>query len=704
MNDIAALQFLYAQLVQVFAQNPWLVATVFFAAYVLTTAASLPVATLLTLLAGGVFGFWPGVLLVSFAASLGATSAMLISRYFLFNWVQRKFSAQMAVVNDGIAKDGVFYLFALRFTPIVPFFVVNLLMGLTQMRAFTFYWVTQLGMLTLTMVYVNAGTQLLELRSLSDIVSPHLLGSLALAGIAPLLLKKVMPRLLRVHVASNADRLWRAHRPRCFDCNVLVIGAGAGGLVAAYVATAVKAKVTLVEAHKMGGDCLNYGCVPSKALIHSARAAHRLRHAAKYGLQGADAAIDFKAVMANIHAIIEKIAPHDSVERYTELGAEVLLGHAKILDPWTVEITLNAPALPSESRTITRTARAMVIAAGSAPAIPPFLLALANEDQADYLTSDTLWSAFAKLDEIPRRVIVLGGGAMGCELAQALRRLGAGLTLIEALDRVLPREDENVSALVKNALEADGVRVLTNHTALRAEKKTLTAQSPEGEVMIPYDTLICATGRVARLAGYGLEALGIATNQPLETNAYLQTIYPNIYLAGDVAGVYQQTHAAAHQAGYATVNALFGDLKKFRADKHAMPRAIFVDPEVACVGLNEREALQQKVAYEVTRYDLSSLDRAIVDGAAEGFVKVLTTPGVDKILGVTIVGAHAAEMLAEFSLAMRHGLGLKKILATTHIYPTFSEANRYAAGKWASEHRPHKLLALAQRFHAWRRR
>jgi pyruvate/2-oxoglutarate dehydrogenase complex dihydrolipoamide dehydrogenase (E3) component/uncharacterized membrane protein YdjX (TVP38/TMEM64 family) len=695
--NLSYLQSHYVQLAEAFAQSPLPFAAAFFATYVLVTAASLPFATLLTLLAGALFGLWPGVLLVSFASSLGATAAMLIARYALSGWVLRRFGSRMETINQGIAKDGAFYLLALRLTPVVPFFIVNLLMGLTKIRAFTFYWVSQLGMLALTTVYVNAGTELANLHSLSGIASPALLGSLALAGIAPLLLKKLMPWMASIRQTANVYKPWKADRPTTFDRNLIVIGGGAGGLVSAYIAAAVKAKVTLIEAHKMGGDCLNYGCVPSKALIKSAKVAHQMRNASKYGLQDTSSAFSFKAVMARVHAVIAAIEPHDSVERYANLGVEVLQGYAKIINPWAVEIVLN------DGGKQTLTARSIVIATGAAPFVPP----LTGIQQSGYLTSDTLWEAFAKLNEIPKRIVVLGGGPIGCELAQAMQRLGAEVTQIEMADRLLIREDAEVSAFAKGALEADGVRVLAGHKALRfemhGEQKMIVVESNGQEVAIPYDALICAVGRSARLAGYGLEALGIATSKTIQTNEYLQTIYPNIYAAGDVAGPYQFTHVAAHQAWYAAVNALFGDFKKFKADYSVIPAATFIDPEVARVGLSEQDAKAQGVAYEVTKYGIDDLDRAIADSAAEGFVKVLTVPGKDKILGVTIVGSNAAELLAEYVLAMKHGLGLNKILGTIHTYPTFSEANKYVAGEWKRAHQPTKLLTFVKRFHDWRR-
>lgn len=674
-------------------QQPLALAVGYFLVYVAVTALSLPGATIVTLAGGAIFGLGWGLLIVSFASSIGATLAFLTARFLLRDSVQSRFGQRLVEVDKGIQKDGAFYLFTLRLIPVVPFFVINLLMGLSQMKAWTFYWVSQIGMLAGTAVYVNAGTQLGQLDSLKGIVSPGLLGSFVLLGLFPLIARKIVEAVQKRKVYAK----WAGVRPAKFDRNLIVIGAGAGGLVSAYIAAAVKAKVTLIEAHKMGGDCLNYGCVPSKALIKSARLAHQMRHASHYGLSDTTPTFSFKAVMQRIHDVIAAIEPHDSVERYTGLGVEVLQGYAKLVNPWTVEIALNSGG------TQRLTARSIVIAAGARPFVPP----LPGLDEVGCVTSDTLWDEFAKLDEIPKRLVVLGGGPIGCELAQSFARLGSQVTQVEMAPRIMIREDEEVSALAKASLEADGVAVLTGHKALRCEvvdgEKTLVVEHGGAEKRIAFDQLLCAVGRVARLTGYGLEDLGIPTNRTVETNEYLQTIYPNIYAAGDVAGPFQFTHTAAHQAWYAAVNALFGDFKKFKADYSVIPWATFIDPEVARVGLNEQEAKEKKIPYEVTKYGIDDLDRAIADSEAHGFVKVLTAPGKDKILGVTIVGTHAGDLLAEYVLAMKHGLGLNKILGTIHTYPTLAEANKYAAGEWKRAHQPHALLAWVKRYHDWRR-
>jgi len=689
-EQLKASQTSFAQL---HAEQPLAVAVVYFLVYVLATALSFPGATIITLAGGAVFGLWQGLLIVSFASTVGATLAFLASRFLLRDWVEARFGQRLADINAGVNREGGFYLFTLRLIPVVPFFLINLLMGLTRMKIWTYYWVSQIGMLAGTAVYVNAGTQLAQLESAQGILSPSLLGSFVLLGIFPLLARRVVAAVQKRQVYVR----WASVRPKTFDRNLIVIGGGAGGLVSAYIAAAVKAKVTLIEAHKMGGDCLNYGCVPSKALIKSAKLAHQMRHASNYGLSDAAPSFSFKAVMQRVHDVIKAIEPHDSIERYTGLGVEVLQGYGKLVNPWTVEVALN------DGTTQRLTARSIVIAAGARPFVPP----LPGLDDVGYVTSDTLWDEFSKLDEVPKRLVVLGGGPIGCELAQSFARLGSYVTQVEMGARIMVREDVEVSELAKAALEADGVQVLTGHKALRCEmvdgEKTLVVEHAGAEQRIVFDQLLCAVGRVARLQGYGLEDLGIPTHRTVDTNEYLQTIYPNIYAAGDVAGPFQFTHTAAHQAWYAAVNALFGEWKLFKADYSVIPWATFIDPEVARVGLNEQEAKEKNIAYEVTKYNIDDLDRAIADSEAHGFVKVLTVPGKDKILGVTIVGAHAADLLAEYVLAMKHGLGLNKILGTIHTYPTMAEANKYAAGEWKRAHAPQRLLAWVKKYHALKR-
>ncbi|MAL95145.1 MAG: pyridine nucleotide-disulfide oxidoreductase [Haliea sp.] len=673
-------------------QHPVAIPAAYFIIYVLVTAVSLPGATIMTLAGGALFGLWQGLLLVSFASSIGATLAFLVARFLLRETVRARFGERLKAIDRGIQRDGAFYLFTLRLVPIFPFFIINLVMGLTRLRTWTFYWVSQLGMLAGTAVYVNAGTQLAQVERVGDVLSPELLLSFVLLGLFPWIARAIVALVQRRRVY----RPWQ--RPRQFDRNLVVIGAGAGGLVSAYIAATVRAKVTLVEAQRMGGDCLNYGCVPSKALIRSTRLASQMRRADQYGLQPVEPGFSFRAVMERVQRIVAEIEPHDSVERYSGLGVDVLQGYARIVDPWTVEISLNAGG------TRRLTTRAIVIAAGAAPHIPD----LPGLAEVDYVTSDTLWERFAGLDHAPRRLLVLGGGPIGCELSQAFARLGSRVTVLQRNQHLLPKEDPEVSTMARQALAEDGVRVLTGHTALRcvreAGEQYLLAEDDEGaEVRIVFDHLLLAVGRRPRLQGYGLEDLGIPTNHTVTTNEYLETLYPNIFAAGDVAGDYQYTHAAAHMAWYAAVNALFGQLKRFKVDYSVIPHVTFIEPEVARVGLSEQEAIERGIAHEITRYDLADLDRAIADSSARGFVKVLTVPGRDRILGATIVGPQAGELLAEFILAMRHGLGLNKLLGTIHSYPTLAEANKYAAGEWKKAHAPERLLGWVERYHRWRR-
>jgi pyruvate/2-oxoglutarate dehydrogenase complex dihydrolipoamide dehydrogenase (E3) component/uncharacterized membrane protein YdjX (TVP38/TMEM64 family) len=693
--DLALVQSVVSDVKEWHQQNLIAFVALFFTLYVLVTATSLPIAVWMTLAAGALFGLWWGLLLVSFASSIGATLAFLSSRYWLRDWVQVKLGKYIQTINTGLEKDGGFYLFSLRLIPALPFFAVNLLMGLTAMKGWRFYWVSQLGMLLGTAVFVNAGTQLSQLTSVSDISSPTLLMSFVALGLLPWMARFAIDFYQRRKVYAK----WV--KPKQFDRNVIIIGAGAAGLVSAYIAAVVRAKVTLIETRTMGGDCLNYGCVPSKTLIKSAKVAHQIKHADRFGLEASNPSFSFSKVMQRIHQVIAAIAPHDSIERYQSLGVEVLQGHAKLTSPWALDIT------HADGSITQLTSQSIIIATGAAPLVP----ALPGLDTTGYLTSDTLWEKFRYEDKPPQRLVILGGGPIGCELAQSFVRLGSQVTQVEMLDRLMIREDVEVSQFVKEALQHDGVTVLTDHTALScgvtnldgSPVKWLEVAHQGQHRRINFDQIIVAVGRAPRLKGFGLEELGITTDKVVQTNDYLATLFPNIYAAGDVAGPYQFTHAAAHQAWYACVNALFGQFKRFKVDYRVIPWATFVDPEVARVGLNEQEAIQQGIAFQVTRYGIDDLDRAICDGSAKGFVKVLTVPGKDKILGVTIVGAHAAELIAEFVIAMKYNLGLNKVLGTIHIYPTMAEANKYVAGEWKRNQVNPKLLLWLKRYHTWRR-
>jgi pyruvate/2-oxoglutarate dehydrogenase complex dihydrolipoamide dehydrogenase (E3) component/uncharacterized membrane protein YdjX (TVP38/TMEM64 family) len=655
----------------------------YFLIYVAVTGLSLPGAALMTLVGGAIFGLLWGTVVVSFASTIGATLAFLASRFLLRDLVQRRFGGSLKAVNAGVRKDGAFYLFTLRLVPLFPFFVINLVMGLTPMRTLTYFVVSQIGMLPGTLVYVNAGTQLGRIESLAGILSPGLILSFTLLGLFPLIAKKLVDFM-------KARKALRGHkRPKRFDRNLVVIGAGSAGLVSAYIAAAVKAKVSLIERHKMGGDCLNTGCVPSKALIRSARFISHVRRAEEFGFHSAQAEFDFAEIMARVQRVIRAIAPHDSVERYTALGVDCVQGDARITSPYSVEVNGG-----------TLTTRAIVIATGGGPFVPP----IPGIDDVEVLTSDNVWA----LRDLPERLTVLGGGPIGCELAQCFARFGSRVTLVEMGERILPREDPEFAARVATRMGADGVELRVGHKAKSVRRSggggVLVCEFDGRDVEIVFDRLLAAVGRRAVTAGLGLEALGIVTapNGTVPVNEYLQTRFPNVYACGDVAGPYQFTHTAAHQAWYATVNALFGQFRRFKADYSVIPWATFTEPEVARVGVNEQEARERGIAYEVTRYGIDDLDRAIADEEAHGEVKVLTVPGKDTILGVTIAGEHAGDLIAEYVLAMRHGIGLNKILGTIHIYPTLAEANKFAAGAWKRAHAPQKLLRWVQRYHAWR--
>ena len=671
-----------------YAEHRWQTIAVYFVIYVLAAALSIPGATVLTVAAGALFGLFVGTVVVSFASAIGATLAMLVARFVLGETVQARFGDKLKAINEGVDKDGAFYLFALRLVPLFPFFVINLVMGLTRIRTWTFYWVSQLGMLAGTLVYVNVGTQLAQIDSLKGILSPTLLVSFVLLGLFPLIAKKVVD-------AIKARKVYaRWPRPAKYDYNLVVIGAGSAGLVSSYIAAAVKAKVALVEKHQMGGDCLNTGCVPSKALIRSAKLLSHIARSKEFGIREASAQFDFADVMDRVARVIKTVEPHDSVARYSALGVECLKGSARITSPWTVDVDG-----PMGKRTLST--KAIVIAAGARPFVPP----IQGIEDVGYLTSDTVWN----LRELPKRVVVLGGGPIGSELTQAFARLGAQVTQVEMLPRILIREDPEFSALVQERFEAEGIRVLVNHKAKRfgveSGEKILVAEHNGVDVRIAFDQLLVAVGRIANTAGYGLEDLGIGVTKAktVETNEYLQTLYPNIYACGDVAGPFQFTHTASHQAWYAAVNALFGRFKRFKADYRVIPWATFTDPEVARVGLNEQEAKERNIPVTVTAYGLDDLDRAIADEEAHGLVKVLTKPGTDEILGATIAGEHAGDLLVEYVLAMKHGLGLNKILGTIHTYPTLAEANKYAAGNWKRSTVTQGQWAFLTAFQGWMR-
>jgi pyruvate/2-oxoglutarate dehydrogenase complex dihydrolipoamide dehydrogenase (E3) component/uncharacterized membrane protein YdjX (TVP38/TMEM64 family) len=683
------LQAHQAQVAQWIDDNLLLAVTSYAALYVLVTALSLPGATIMTLAGGAFFGNFYGLVAVSIASTIGASLAFLVARFLLRDTLRAKYTDTIAKIDRGIEKDGAFYLATLRLVPVFPFFLINLAMGLTGMKLRTYAWVSWAAMLPGTFVYVNAGTQLGQIQSTSDIVSADLLLSFALLGLFPLIAKFVVGFLRRRKVYAG----WQ--KPEHFDYNLLVIGGGSAGLVSAYIAAAVKAKVALIEKDKMGGDCLNTGCVPSKALIRSAKAADTLRHANRYGLESVPVKGSFKTIMERVQDVIRKVEPHDSPERYQQLGVECIAGEASFISPWELQVRLN------DGGTRRLTARSIVVATGGKPALPP----ISGLEDMQPLTSENLW----QLEEQPKRLLVLGGGPIGCELAQAFARLGTEVIQVERGDRLLPREDAEVSELVLKQFEADGVDIRLNHAAaefrMEGGEKVAYCDHNGEQVPIPFDQVLVAVGRAANTENLGLDQIGVETlpNGTVPVEADMSLRYPNVFACGDVAGPYQFTHAAAHQAWYAAVNGLFGQFKRFRVDYRVMPWVTFTSPEVARVGLSEAEAREKGVDYEITRYELDDLDRAIAESDTAGFIKVLTPPGKDKILGAVVVGTHGGEILAEFTLAMKHGLGLNKLLGTIHPYPTWNEAAKFAAGEWKKAHAPGMVLRFLEKLHAWRR-
>ena len=662
----------------------WLFIAIFFVIYVIAAALSIPGAGILTIAGGAIFGLVTGTVIVSFASSIGAYFAFLGARFMFRDVVTRRFGAQLESIEKGIQKDGVFYLLTLRLVPAVPFFIVNLLMGLTSLKGRTFYGISQLGMFPGTIAYVYVGTQLANIKSPSDIISPSIIGAFFVLGMLPITMRKLSGWMM-------SRKVYQAYKkPTQFDYNLIAIGAGSAGLVTTYIGAAIKAKVALIEKHKMGGDCLNTGCVPSKALIRSAKLLHEARNSKKYGIHELNAQFDFAEIMQRVQNVVGKIEPHDSIERYTELGVDCIQGEARIVSPWEVEV--NGKRLSTHS---------IVLATGARPLVPK----IPGLESIDYLTSDNVWN----LRELPKRLLVLGGGPIGCELTQAFARFGSQVTQVEMAPRLMPREDADAANEVMQQFAAEGIQVAVSHKALRVEKDNnggvLVCEHNGQEVRFGFDKILLALGRVANTDGFGLKELGITLNKngTIEANELMQTNYPNIYVCGDATGPYQFTHVAAHQAWYASINALLAPFWSFKADYRVIPWATFTDPEVARVGLSEDEAKQKNIAVEVTRYGIDDLDRAIADGNDHGFVKVLTAPGKDKILGATIVGAHAGDLLAEFVLVMKWNIGLNKLLATIHIYPTMAEANKYVAGNWKRAHAPQAALRWAQKFFTWRR-
>jgi pyruvate/2-oxoglutarate dehydrogenase complex dihydrolipoamide dehydrogenase (E3) component/uncharacterized membrane protein YdjX (TVP38/TMEM64 family) len=682
--ELGVLKDHQANLAALIEQNLLVSLSLFFVIYVTVTALSLPGAAVMTLAGGALLGFGWGLLVISFASTIGATLAFLVARFLFRDTLRKRYAGYLKKIDDGIQRDGAFYLATLRLIPVFPFFVINIVLGLTGMKTWTFYWVSQLAMLPGTAVFVNAGTQLAQIERMGDIISPELLLSFVLLGVFPLIARFVVGRIQKKRLYADFPK------PERFDYNMVVIGGGSAGLVSAYIGATVNAKVALVERGKMGGDCLNTGCVPSKALIRSGRVAQMMRQADRYGLEASEPKIPFASVMKRIHSVIRTIEPNDSVERFTSLGVDCIQGSARFVTPWEIELDENG----AKRRITTRT---VVIATGGKPFVPP----IPGIEEVDPLTSENLW----EIEEQPGRLVVLGGGPIGSELSQAFARLGTHVTQIEQGGRLLPREDTDVSELVLNRFREEGLDVRLGHRASHfaienGERVVYCEHNGETE-RIPFDQVLVAVGRKGNTEDLGLETLNIEPGPQgtVPTGDDLSVVYPNIFACGDVAGPYQFTHMAAHQAWHAAVNALFGQFKRFSVDYSVTPWVTFTSPEVGRVGLNEAEAREQGIDYEVTIYGLDSLDRAIAESEDHGFIKVITPRGKDKILGATVAGEHGGELLTEFILAMKHKIGLNKILGTIHPYPTWNESVKFTAGEWKKAHAPQKVIQWLARYH-----
>lgn len=657
---------------------------IFFCAYVLVAALSIPGAAIMTLLAGAIFGLLTGTVLVSFASTIGATCAFLLARWLFSDYLKKRFSNALDKVNKGIEKEGAFYLFALRLIPIFPFFLINILMGLTSMKIGTFYIVSQLGMLAGTIAYVNAGKEIAKIDSLKSILSPSLLAAFAIVGLLPLISKMIL------NILRRNKNLPKFPKPKKFDYNIIIIGAGSAGLVASYISSLLKAKVALIEKNEMGGDCLNTGCVPSKALIRVAKIFNDIKRSQKFGIHQITIDYDFAQIMEHIQEIIHKVAPHDSIERYTALGVDCYQGEAKILSPYLIQINNQ-----------TFSTKNIIIATGGTPIIPN----IEGIHAVNPLTTDTIWN----IREQPKHLIIIGGGPVSCELSQCFARIGTKVTIIQHDDTLLKKEDSEVGSFILKTLQEEGITIFTKTQPKRFETKNgqkILEILENGQIKtLIFDELLVATGRKPNLTGFGLENIGIefSKNSKIELSEALQTNFPNIFICGDAAGSYQFTHFAAHQAWYASINALFHPLWKFKVDTRLIPWCTFTDPEVAHVGLNEKQAKEKNIPFEITTYPIDDLDRAITDVENRGFIKVLTVPNKDKILGVTIVATHASDIILEFIQAMKYNIGLNKILNTIHIYPTLGEANKYVAGNWKKQHVCQKALKILEKFHTFRR-
>jgi len=681
---VANLKAHQIEFIRFYNKNLLYTLSVYFGLYIIVTALSLPGVAIMTLAGGAIFGVWMGTLLVSVASALGATLSFLVSRVFLKNYLQKKHANKLAIISDGLRKDDLFYLFTLRLIPVFPFYLINLLMGQTPIKTAQFFLMSILGMLPGTLVYVNAGSQIANIKTFLGIFSPGVLVSLILLGMFPFVARKIVEHL------KTRKYLHQYFKPRKFDYNLVIIGGGPAGLVSANIASTMNAKVALIEKSNMGGGSLNTASVPSKALIRSAKLLYEIGHPRNLGIRRAKADFGIDSIMERVQNTIKKLEPRDMTGHLTESGVECIKGAARIITPY--EVRVNGRSLITQN---------IIIATGAKPKLPE----INGLEMIDYFTSETIWN----LNVLPAKLLILGGGPTGCEFAQSFRRLGSHVTIVEQNNRILNNEDEDVVAYISQKFKDEGIHVLLGCEAVRvvvdAQRKLFVCKHANKNIAIEFDEILVATGQVANTDGFGAQDLNLHTtvNGEIEVDEFLRTNFPNIFACGDVAGPYKYTHMASYQAWHAVVNALFQPFKKYKIDYSVVPRATFTDPELACVGINEIEAKEMKIKYDVSNFRLEELDKAEINCQTKGMVKVLTMPGRDIILGVSIVSSHASEMISEFVTAMTHGIGLHQIFKTIHIYPTFSEANQYVAANWKNLRSQGVVLKFLRWFHRWRR-
>ncbi|MBA3536096.1 MAG: FAD-dependent oxidoreductase [Tatlockia sp.] len=640
----------------------FMAALLYMSCYTLAVAASVPGAVFLTLAGGFLFGVVFGTVFVIVSATLGATALFFAVRTSFGDWLAKSALSWLGRMREGFQQNAFSYLLMLRLVPLFPFWVVNIVPALLGVDAKTFIITTFFGILPGSIVYVMVGNGLSHVFEANQ--TPNLgiifdikvlLPLLALAALSfiPILYKRVNPKEQKKNPKTNQIK-----------CDLSIIGAGAGGLSVAAVAAQLGLKVVLLESGKMGGDCLNYGCVPSKSLLAAGKIAYQLRHAAQFGISSKGLEIDFKKVMQQVHAVIKVLAKNDSVERFESLGVQVIKAVARFSGVNT---------LVAQDRVIE--ARRIVIATGSSPFKPP----IPGLEDTPYLTNETIFN----LTEQPKHLIVIGGGPIGCELAQAFSMLGSKITLIEGFN-LLPKDDVDCVAILRAQLKAMGIIIHEQAKVLGVEPhahggiKVSINQAGE-KLAIRGSHLLIATGRRANVENLDLEKAGIVySNKGIEVNSRLQTSNRRVYALGDVVGPYQFTHMATYQAGIVLRNIAFKIPAK--VDYRAIPWVTYTLPEIAHVGLLAEEALKH-ADIQFTEWSFLENDRAQTEHSLEGKIKIISDKK-GRVLGVTIVGAHAGELILPWVIAIREKRTLRSFTDAVSPYPTLSEISKRVAGEF----------------------